>query len=108
MRAEIPDVSNKYLRSIVLHHMMHGPCGVSDPQCSCMVMQNGKPQCKHHYPWEFLAFTTHADDGYPTYRRRNTGETVRVRKVELDNRWVIPYNPYLLAYFDCHINVKVA
>ena len=29
--AEIPNVSNKYLRSIVLHHMMHGPCGVLDP-----------------------------------------------------------------------------
>ena len=84
--AEIPDVSNKYLRSIVLHRIMHGPCGVLDPQFSCMIMENGKPQCKHHYPKEFSAFTTHADDGYPIYRRRNTVETVRVRKVELDNR----------------------
>jgi hypothetical protein len=25
----------------------------------------------------------------------------------LDNRWVVPYNPYLLAKFDCHINVEI-
>ncbi|KAG7997505.1 hypothetical protein I3843_01G214600 [Carya illinoinensis] len=25
----------------------------------------------------------------------------------LDNRWVVPYNPYLLATFDCHINVEI-
>ncbi|KAJ1270014.1 hypothetical protein BS78_06G022100 [Paspalum vaginatum] len=26
---------------------------------------------------------------------------------ELDNRWVVPYNPFLLRYFNCHINVEV-
>ena len=25
----------------------------------------------------------------------------------LDNRWVVPYNPYLVAKFDCHINVEI-
>jgi ATP-dependent DNA helicase PIF1 len=29
-----------------------------------------------------------------------------VRKHEMDNRWVVPYNPYLLQYFNCHINVE--
>jgi hypothetical protein len=29
-----------------------------------------------------------------------------VRKHEMDNRWVVPYNPYLLKYFNCHINVE--
>jgi ATP-dependent DNA helicase PIF1 len=24
----------------------------------------------------------------------------------LDNRWVVPYNPYLLRLFNCHINVE--
>ena len=28
-----------------------------------------------------------------------------VRKEWLDNRWVVPYNPHLLRYFNCHINV---
>lgn len=26
---------------------------------------------------------------------------------ELDNRWAVPDNPYLLAKFDCHINVEI-
>ena len=25
----------------------------------------------------------------------------------MDNRWVVPYNAYLLAKFNCHINVKI-
>jgi hypothetical protein len=29
-----------------------------------------------------------------------------VRKHEMDNRCVVPYNPYLLKYFNCHINVE--
>jgi hypothetical protein len=29
-----------------------------------------------------------------------------VRKQEMDNRWVVPYNPYLLNYFNCDINVE--
>ena len=23
------------------------------------------------------------------------------------NRWIVPYNPYLLLRFDCHLNVEV-
>ena len=25
----------------------------------------------------------------------------------LDNRWVIPYNPFLLTMFDSHVNVEI-
>ncbi|XP_027098832.2 uncharacterized protein [Coffea arabica] len=32
---------------------------------------------------------------------------VRVRNHLLDNRWVVPYSPYLLALFDCHLNVEI-
>ncbi|XP_074315213.1 uncharacterized protein LOC141651397 [Silene latifolia] len=39
--------------------------------------------------------------------RWDTGETVSLRKAKLDNRSVVPYNPYLLAMFDCHLNVEV-
>lgn len=72
-----------------------------------MVQCDGKCLCRNHYPREFTSFTKHSEDGYPTYRRRDTGESVRIRGVALDNRWVIPYNPYLLASFDCHINVEI-
>ena len=40
------------------------------------------------------------EDGYPLYRRRDQPHTAfdRVmngRTVRIDNRWVVPYNPYL-------------
>jgi hypothetical protein len=35
-------------------------------------------------------------DSYLVYRRRDDGQVVEVRNSMLDNRWVIPYNPYLL------------
>ena len=100
-----PDCQN--LRGLVLRHMMHGSCGSHNPECPCMVKCDGKHMCKHRYPMVFTSFTTHFDDGYPTYMRRNTGESVRVRGVDLDNRWVIPYNPYLLEYFEFHMNVEI-
>ena len=25
----------------------------------------------------------------------------------IDNRWIVPYNPYLCQKYDCHINVKI-
>ncbi|XP_012854364.1 PREDICTED: uncharacterized protein LOC105973864 [Erythranthe guttata] len=43
---------------------------------------------------------------YPCYKRRDDGKTVVVRKVHLDNRHIVPYCPYLLAKYDCHINVE--
>ncbi|KAL5560737.1 hypothetical protein UlMin_036948 [Ulmus minor] len=32
---------------------------------------------------------------------------LKVRGHYLDNQWVVPYNPYLLAKFNCHINVEI-
>ncbi|XP_022889075.1 uncharacterized protein LOC111404512 [Olea europaea var. sylvestris] len=40
------------------------------------------------------------------YRRCNNGIYVKVKGKMLDNQWVVPYNPYLSAKFDCYINVE--
>ncbi|XP_074298441.1 uncharacterized protein LOC141629320 [Silene latifolia] len=87
--------------------MMHGPCGKLNPDCSCMHHKKTKGHCKYGYPKQFTPETTNNSDGYPEYRRRNTGDIVTIRNHEQDNRWVIPYNPYLMTLFDCHLNVEV-
>ncbi|ONM17793.1 hypothetical protein ZEAMMB73_Zm00001d003825 [Zea mays] len=101
--AEIP--SNKYpeLRKMVIKHMMHGPCGSLNPNCPCT---KGRKSCKNHYPRPFSDTTLQGKDSYPIYRRRDDNRKEKVRGCELDNRWVVPYNPYLLRLFNCHINVK--
>lgn len=100
--AELPD-KDKYpvLHKLVVKHMMHGPCGPLNPKCGCMVDKS----CRFHYPRQFCDSTQRGKDAYPVYRRRQDGNEVLVRKVWLDNRWVIPYNPSLLMRYNCHINV---
>ncbi|XP_074278501.1 uncharacterized protein LOC141602089 [Silene latifolia] len=105
--AEIPPVTNVSLRKVVLKHMMHGPCGHLDPERQCMQHKSSKGRCKYAYPKQFAVSTTNSSDGYPVYRRRKIGDSAKIRGEQLDNHWVIPYNPYLLDLFDCHLNVEV-
>ncbi|XP_056691699.1 uncharacterized protein [Spinacia oleracea] len=103
--AKIPSVDN--LRKIILKYMMHGPCGHLNPQCPCMKHKGHTNCCKSGYPKKFCPEMTTSKDGFPLYRRRDTSDEVSICKADLDNRWVIPYNPYLSSLFDCHINLQV-
>ena len=45
---------------------------------------------------------------YPVYRRRHNGRHFVSRSgFDFDNRWVVPYNPFLTLKYNCHINVEV-
>ena len=102
--AEIPDQNEEpELYEIVKSCMMHGPCGPFNPDCICM--DRGK--CTKNFPKEFTPNTIADVNGYPKYRRRDNGRTINVRNVELDNRWVVPYNPWLSKKYNAHINVEV-
>ena len=37
----------------------------------------------------------------------NHSRAVEVGGIKLDNRWVVPYNPYLLLKYNAHINVEI-
>ncbi|KAJ7946863.1 ATP-dependent DNA helicase [Quillaja saponaria] len=103
--AEIPAESeNPHLRKMVLKHMIHGPCGPLNATSPCVIKSSG---CKSHYPKQFCSASIHGSDSYPIYRRRDTGEMVKVRGHMIDNRWVVPYNAHLLAKYDCHTNVEI-
>lgn len=102
--AEIPDISvNPKLHNLVKKHMIHGPCGLLNPNSVCM--RDGK--CSKNFPKDFCNATQANVKGYPVYMRRDNGISVDVRGHSVDNRYVVPYNPYLLAKFDCHLNVEV-
>ncbi|XP_074342257.1 uncharacterized protein LOC141679740 [Apium graveolens] len=55
----------------------------------------------------YCARTTFDDSGFPMYMRRRTNITVEIRKAELDNQWVVPYNRDLLVKYQSHINVEI-
>ncbi|XP_073042800.1 uncharacterized protein [Primulina eburnea] len=102
--AELPDPhAQPYLFSLVVRHMMHGPCGSLNPTCPCMKNSS----CKFNYPKEFSENTKYGTNSYPIYRRRNNNNAITIRGAQLDNSWVVPFNPYLLAKFNCHINVEI-
>nr|XP_009763055.1 PREDICTED: uncharacterized protein LOC104215018 [Nicotiana sylvestris] len=102
--AELPDKDKQpHLNELVIRPMMHGPCGENRRTSPCMK----DDQCKFHYPRPFSNKSIQGKDGYPIYRRRNDGKTVNVRGMNMNNQWVVPYNPYLLMRHNCHINVEV-
>lgn len=95
--AEIRDPNtHPKLHEYVIKHMIHGPCGISNPNSVCM--QNGR--CGKEFPKDF---TREAVNGYPLYRRIDNGINADVRGRTVDNRYVVQYNPYLLAKFNCHL-----
>jgi hypothetical protein len=102
--AEIPDKNHQpLLYKTISNNMIHGPCGAFNPNSPCMV--NGK--CSKRYYREFAEITSTNKFGYPLYRRRDNGQTIEKRGVHIDNRWIVPYNPYLCQKYDCHINVEI-
>ncbi|XP_058790182.1 uncharacterized protein LOC131663668 [Phymastichus coffea] len=98
--AEIPiKIRNPRLYDIVIRNMVHGPCGN-------WCMKEGK--CSKNFPKEFQQETTMDENGYPYYRRTDTGTSYKCPNGhKIDNRWVVPYCAKLLLIFDCHINVEI-
>ncbi|GBL87269.1 hypothetical protein AVEN_270534-1 [Araneus ventricosus] len=103
VRAKIPSsIENLRLHEIVTKCLMHGARGIDNPGAPCMEAD----QCKKMFPKEFRTETTMNVNVYPLCRRC-PGDTTFVRGREMDNRFVAPYNPYLLLKYNAHINVEV-
>ncbi|XP_073399748.1 uncharacterized protein [Dendrobates tinctorius] len=101
--AEIPDETiYPQLHNIVLQHMIHGPCGEHNPNSPCMDL--GK--CSKGFPKQNQPYTIKEKDGYPTYRRP-IGKIYEHHSKTIDNSWVVPYNPFLLTKYKCHINIEI-
>ena len=92
--AQLPDPQlHPQLYQTVTNCMLHGPCGNHKPNAPCMVNGN----CSKHYPKEFAEVTIFGENGYPQYKRPDNRRTIEKNGFTYDNRWVVPYNPYLSA-----------
>ena len=116
--AEIPDKdTDPELWDTVTTCMLHGPCGIENRSAPCMVDGRGiDGSCSKRYPKNFLEETILGEDSYPHYRRRQNGNYIEktrqqsdgtISTFRYDNRWVIPYNPFLTKRYNCHINVEI-
>ena len=112
--SEIPDPNasdiHSRLHGIVTKHMLHGPCGVHNPNCVCMDKET--MTCSKKFPKNKIDSTSNEEDQYPQYRRRCLSSYRKLNAngdviFEFDDSWVVPYNPYLCLKYDCHINVEI-
>ena len=118
--AELPpadDIVSQELRGIIETTMVHTHCVAHNGRALCM--QGLDPfsvqSCRKGYPRAFQAETIINEDGYPTYRRRDAGQSYAVQVLRnganttavIDNRRVVPYSPYLSLRYKAHINVEV-
>lgn len=47
---------------------------------------------------------------YPIYRRCDADKSIHTdksEKLKVDNKRIVPYNPWLLRKYNCHINVEI-
>ncbi|XP_074373867.1 uncharacterized protein LOC141714234 [Apium graveolens] len=91
--AEIPDPGiDPVGYNAVSNYMIHGPCGPDYTKSPCMVKGN----CINHFPKRYNSHTFFDECGFPIYKRRRTGITINKKGVNLDNRFVVPFNHDLL------------
>ncbi|KAL6569855.1 hypothetical protein OROMI_014369 [Orobanche minor] len=101
--AELPDrEKDPELFDAVAECMIHGPCGPERMSSPCMV----DSKCSKRFPKDYMERTKLDDNGYPVYRRRDTGATLDKNGILLDNRFVVPYNAFLIMKYRAHINVE--
>ncbi|XP_076032999.1 uncharacterized protein LOC143020461 [Oratosquilla oratoria] len=114
--AEIPDKNKEpKLFEIVTKCLIHGPCKGFDESLVCCQTKSvqGKNCCGKGFPKPCRDNLLFGNNGYPLYRRRAIGEggnsfekKVKGNIVNVDNSWVVPYNPYLCLKYNAHINVE--
>jgi hypothetical protein len=108
--AQWPDLETQpLLFETIKSTMVHEPCRNFNLFALCM--QNGR--CTKGYPKVFQENTSTAEDGYPLYIRPNDGRSFPVTvfgtgTVQVDNHWIVPYNPYISAKYDCHCYARTS
>jgi hypothetical protein len=58
------------------------------------------------YTRNLTDFTFEDVNGYPSYKRIVI-EPIEIGKILIDNKWVVPYNPYIRTKYNAHINIEI-
>ncbi|CAI9718383.1 Hypothetical predicted protein [Octopus vulgaris] len=112
---EIHDkVTNPILHKIIPSCNIHDSCGQANMMSSCMEGLGQQRYCSKGYPKAFRQATFVAENSFPEYRRRDRqygGHTHTIQlggqEFTVDNRWNVPYNPFLSLRYQCHISCEV-
>ncbi|KAD4180420.1 hypothetical protein E3N88_29011 [Mikania micrantha] len=105
--AEIPNKNEDIeLYTLVSDYMIHGPCGIHNIKCPCMIDK----KCSKNFPKKFREHTSIDSSGFPLYRRRDSGyfveksgpDRVTVSVVENENEDDLdkPVDE-IKQYYDC-------
>jgi len=118
--AELPEEvteQGQQLGIIIRGSMVHTQCAGGNKNALCMKSPRpDQPQrCSKKYPREFLEETIVQANGYPLYRQRDSGKSFTIIgrgtaadiPVTIDNRYVVPYSPYLTGRYRAHVNVEI-
>lgn len=108
--AELPDPKTEpELYALVTKFMIHRCCDA----CQKRTSDGRATRCKYSYPKPFSSRTMISESAYPLYTRPDNGRTHYMPAQRgkpaftASNRHVVPYNPYLLWRYNCHINVEI-
>ncbi|KAH7720140.1 hypothetical protein AAVH_12402, partial [Aphelenchoides avenae] len=120
LSAQIPDPEQDgELYELVKHNMIHGMsdgCGTMRQGC-CVVgpcdrgtwypcLKSGP--CNKKFPKEYSEVTAFTENAYVKMKRPNNGRQIDFGGGRVaDNRFVVPYCPYLLRRYNAHINCEV-
>ena len=91
MSSKFPE-HNPELLELIKKFMVHGPCSEDNRNVPCMV--NGK--CSKSFPKQFREETIITEDSYAGTRHHNTGRSVQIGRVQVDNCWIVCHSKYLI------------
>ncbi|XP_076945952.1 uncharacterized protein LOC143617209 [Bidens hawaiensis] len=69
--------------SLVKEFTMHGPCWAANLKCSFMIDK----RCSKNFPKKFSNATSLDSDGFPIYRRRDSGSYVERYQAHINDEW---------------------
>ena len=99
--------TQRTLRELVLEHMVHNDCsGPNGKYCPCY--DEKTKGCRGDYPKPHVSISKVGGEHVRTSYRRRVGPewTAQLGCRQVNNKWIVPYNPWLLLKYRTHLNVE--